>query len=894
MLDEIVCAVREGESRALVIRGEAGVGKSALLEYVAQTAGDLRVLQASGIESEMELAFAAVHQLCTPLLGSLPRIPGPQRTALETVFGLTAGVPPDRFTVGLGVLSLLSEAAGSRPVMCLVDDSQWLDAASAHALAFAARRLLAESVGLVLVVRDPSDELAGLPQLEVGGLSDEDARALLESAGPMLVDERIRDRIVSEAGGNPLALLELPLGLETTELGDGLGLPTRGSLAGTIEASFLRRIDAASGAARSLLLLAASEPIGDAILLRRAADLLGIDPAAVAESEDYGLLDIGERVTFRHPLVRSAIYGASSISDRRAVHRALGAATDPAADPDRRAWHFAAAATGPDESVALELERCSARARARGGLAAAAAFLQRAVVLTAEPSRRTDRLLAAAHASVQAGRFETALQLVTSIDRTSCSDLQRARSDLLRGQIASATAAGSEAPVQLLRAAQTLEGLDHELALETYLDAWGAALFAGSLSRGCTLRDVSLAALSSRLPMQSGRPSDLLLSALSELIIEGCAAAAPALRMATRAFSGSEISVEKGLQWGGLAAAAAVTLWDFESWLAVISRQVELAREAGALSLLSVALSGLAIPLSWCGDFVTASTVVAEADVVSEATQTRIAPYGAMLLRAYQGQEGAAVELIDSATRTAEAGGEGLAVQFARFAEAVLNNGLSRYEQALAAARQAIDGAHQPFLSAWALAELVEASARTGKPETSAHALDALARSVEGCETDWGAGTLARARALCSEGDQAGAHYLEALERLSRTPLKPEIARSHLLYGEWLRRGGQRVKAREHLRASHEAFSALGMEAFAERARRELQATGAKARKRTYESRDDLTAQESQIASLAAEGLSNPEIGARLFLRPRTVEWHLRKVFSKLGITSRKELGRMF
>jgi len=428
-----------------------------------------------------------------------------------------------------------------------------------------------------------------------------------------------------------------------------------------------------------------------------------------------------------------------------------------------------------------------------------------------------------------------------------------------------------------------------ELALETYLDAWGAALFAGGLANDCSLLEVSRAARAASLPAHPTRPCDLLLDGLSLLISDGCAAATPALRSAARAFGGHEISIEKGLQWGGLASAAAVTLWDFEAWLATISRQVELAREAGALGMLSIALSGLAIPISWRGDFAAASAVITEANTVTEATRTRIAPYGAMLLAAYQGSQADAARLIAETTKTAEAGGEGLAVQFGLFATAVLNNGLCRYEAALTAAQHASEAGPQPFLSAWALAELIEASTRQGQPDLAATALDALAESLDGCETDWGEGTLARARALVSEADSAK-HFRDAIERLSRTQLRPELARSRLLYGEWLRREGQRVEAREQLRASHEMFAQIGMEAFAERARRELQATGEKARKRIYETRDDLTAQESQIAALASDGLSNPEIGARLFLSPRTVEWHLRKVFAKLGVSSRKDL----
>jgi DNA-binding CsgD family transcriptional regulator len=891
LLDELVSSVRRGESRSLVLRGEAGIGKTALLEYLVESASDLRVARATGVESEMELAFASLHQLCAPLLERLERLPAPQRDALRIVFGLSAGPAPDPFLVGLAVLSLLSEAAEHRPLLCVVDDAHWLDQSSALTLGFVARRLFAEPVGLVFAAREPDVELRHVPALEVHGLGNGDAGALLGSAVPFMVDERVRDRIIAETRGNPLALLELSRGPAATQLAGGFGLPPARALTGRIEEGFARRVASLPEDTRVLLLVAAAEPTGDPSLLWRAAERLGIGPAAADGAQVEGLLAIGERVTFRHPLVRSAMYRSAAPEDRRAAHLALAEVTDPEADPDRRAWHRAAAAPGPDEEVAMELERSAARAQGRGGLAATAAFLERSVALTQEAARRAQRALAAARASLHAGAFEAAARLLATAEAGVLDELQRARVELLRGQIASASSAGSKAPGQLLRAGKRLETLDVNLARETYLDAWGAALFAGRLASGGDLLDVSRAARSAPRPPGPPHASDLLLDGLAVLMTEGRAAAAPMLKQGVSAYLREEIPVEKGLQWGVLASTAAVTLWDFDSWDAVITRQMELTRDAGALAPLSIALNGEGIVVTWRGDLAAAALVTAEADAVTEATGTRIAPYGALLLAALRGREAEATQLIEATIKDATAGGEGLAVEYAHWTTAVLYNGIGRYEEALAAAQRASDDTPELFVSAWALPELILAGSRTQKEERAADALERLAESATAGDADWGLGILARSRALLSEGEAAESSYREAIDRLSRSRLRPELARSHLNYGEWLRREHRRVDARKQLRKAHEMLTAIGMEAFAECARRELLATGEHVRKRSVETRDELTAQERRIAQLAREGLSNPEIGARLFLSPRTVEWHLRKVFAKLGIRSRRELA---
>jgi len=889
-LDALLVAVREGQSRALVVRGEAGVGKTALLEHLVAAAPDLRVERAVGVESEMELAFAALHQLCAPMLSHLERLPVPQREAVEIVFGRRAGAAPDRFLIGLAVLSLLSDAAEEHPLLCVVDDAQWLDDASAQVLAFVARRLGAEPVALVFAARESTAELRGVPELEVEGLGKADARALLSSVLRFVLDERVRDRIVAETRGNPLALLELPRGLTATQLAGGFGLLGAQALSGRIEESFRQRLGELPAESERLLLVAAAEPVGDPLLLWRAAERLGVGVSAAAAPETEGLLAIDRWVTFRHPLVRSAVYRSASLRARRAVHLALAEVTDPEIDPDRRAWHLAAAAPGPDEEVAVELERSAGRAQARGGMAAAAAFLQRSVALTQDPARRAERALGAAQANLQAGAFDTALDLLSIAESGALNELQRAWVVLLHGQIASATSEGGEAPALLLNAAERLEPLDVTLARETYLDAWGAALFAGRLTHSANLLDVSRAARSAPGPTHTANPSDLLLDGLCVLITGGPAAGAAGLRQAVKAFRDEEISVEKGLQWAVLASSAAVTIWDFESSEAIITRQVGVAREAGALTLLAIALNAQGMLVTWGGDFAAAASVITEADAVTEATGTRIAPYGAMLHAAFRGREAEASALMELTIEHAIAGGEGLGTQYAGWAKALLYNGLGRYEEALAAAQQASADTPDLFLFGWALPELIEATVRSGMTGRAAEALEELEGSAHASGADWGLGIVARSRALLLKGEGAEPLYLEAVDRLARTRLRPELARAHLLYGEWLRREGRRLEAREQLRIAHDMLVSIGMEAFAERALHELLATGEKVRKRTVETRDELTAQEEQIARLARDGLSNPEIGTRLFISPRTVEWHLRKVFAKLGISSRRAL----
>jgi DNA-binding CsgD family transcriptional regulator len=888
-LGRVLDAARAGRSGVLVVRGVPGIGKTALLEDALASASGFRVVRTAGVESEMELAFAALHQLCAPMLDRVDRLPGPQRDALEVAFGLSAGGAPDRFLVGLAVLSLLSEVAAERPLLCVVDDVQCLDLVSAQVLGFVARRLLAEPVALLVAAREPGQAFSGLPELLVEGLRLDDARELLRSAVMGRLDQRVQDRILAETGGNPLALLELPRALTFAELAGGFGVLDARGLPGRIEESFLRRLEVLPAASQRLLLVAAAEPVGEPVLMWRAAQQLGIGASAAEAAEAAGLLTIGERVTFRHPLVRSAVYRAASPQERRAAHQALADATDPGVDPDRHAWHRAQATLEPDERVAVELERSAGRAQARGGMAAAAAFLERSAALTPERVRRAERLLAAARAKHLAGAFDAALALAAAAEAGPLNDIQRARMSLLRGQIAFAFRRGNDAPPMLLAAARQLEPLDARLARDTYLEALSAALFAGRLALGAGLREMAEAA--SAAPPETSRPPDLLLSGLAVLITQGFAEGAPLLKRAVAAFRAADISTEEQLRWLWLACHAAALLWDHDSWDVLSLRLIRVSREAGALMALPIAYSTRAGVHLFAGDFTQAASVVAEAESVRESMGNSIVPYGALAVAAFRGREAEATVLIEAGTQTAERRGRGEGLSIIQWANALLCNGLGRYEQALTAAQQACEDSHVLWYANWSIAELIEAATRTGTPGRAAGALDRLSEITRASGTDWALGIEARSRALLTDGEGAEVFYREAVDRLSRARIRAELGRAQLLYGEWLRRRRRTREARDRLRSAYETFDSIGAEAFAERARIELRATGGQARGRTLEVTDALTAQEALIARLASEGASNPEIAAQLFISRATVAYHLRKVFVKLGVTSRDQLA---
>jgi DNA-binding CsgD family transcriptional regulator len=886
VLDELVAGVRAGQSRVLVLRGEAGVGKTALLRHLPTAASGCRIARAAGVESEMELAFAGLHTLCAPMLDGLGRLPAPQRSALSTAFGLSDGPPPDRFLVGLAVLNLLADTAEERPLLCIVDDMQWLDRVSAQTLSFVCRRLLAERVGMVFAVRASGDEqtLEGLPELVIQGLAVDDARLLLDAAIPGPLDERVKARILDETRGNPLALIELPRGLTPAELAGGFGLPDARQLTNRIEQSYVQRVEALPPDTQLLLLTAAIEPLGDVSLLWRAAERLEIGGEAGLPAEAAGLLELGARVRFPHPLVRSAVYLASDPGDRRRAHGALAVSTDPAIDPDRRAWHRAHATLMPDEAVAAELARSADRAQGRGGLAAAAAFLQRAAELTPDPAIRVERSLAAARAKLDVADVAAASDLLAAAQLGPVDDLQRARLQRMRAQIAFVSRRGRDAPPLLLEAAQELEPLDARLARETYLEAIASAMFAGRLGTGTDEQAVAEAARAASHVEPRGA-ADLLLGGLVTRYTQGYAASLAPLSRALRAF-GEPDGVGGDLRWLWLACRLAQDLWDDELWHALATYGVRIARETGALSLLPNALNHLAALNVHSGDFTTAAVLIGEVDAIEQAIGVPPLKYSAFKLAAARGDRATTQVLNGGPLQGAEMRGEGTAIGMRCVLMALLENSVGQYGSALTAAQRACEH-EETIVYGWGLVELVEAGVRTGRSDDAAVALERLSERTQASGTEWALGVDARCRALLLDDESC---YRESIERLARSRAAFELARSHLLYGEWLRREQRRVDAREQLRTAHEMFTGFGADAFAERTRRELQATGETVRKRTPDTRDALTPQEVQVARMARDGHTNPEIGAQLFISPRTVEYHLHKVFRKLDVTNRREL----
>ena len=882
-LAQLLDGVRAGRSGALVIRGEEGVGKTALLEDALVRARGCRIAQVSGVESEMELPFAGLHQLCQPMLNRLDRLPAPQGEALAAAFGFSGPGAPDRFLVGLAALGLLSEVAEEEPLICVIDDAHWLDRASAQALAFAARRLGAEAVAMVFAVRDPRPELAGLPELVLEGLRDGDARALLASVVNGRLDERVSERLVAETGGNPLALLELPRGLTRAELAAGFGIPGSAPVISRIEETFLRRLDPLPDESRQLLLVAAAEPLGDPLLLWRAAEKLGLAVEAAAPLEAAGLLKLGAHVRFRHPLVRSAVYRAAAPEERRVAHRTLAEVTDPEHEPDRRAWHRAQAAAGLDEDVAADLERSAGRARDRGGVAAAAAFLTQAAGLTADPHRRSVRALAAAQADLEAGAPDAALNLLTTAEAGHLDELQRARADRLRAEIAFSQRRGSDAPALLLKAARRLEPLDVYAARETYLEAIEAAIYVGRL--GDPREMAEAAAHAEPPPPGPERATDLLLEGYVALHTAGLATAVPTLKRALRA-----LRHEPDVRWLSLGCRTAADLWDDESWHALGWRQHRLALDAGALSMLPPALNFLSVAeCMHAGELDAAAALIDEMQSITPSTGSPEMAYGPIALAAWRGRAEETAALIMSAVQEANVRGEGRMLTLAEYAAAVLRNGLGDHASAVEPARRAWT-ADEPMLSAHALPELVEAAVRAGEPQLAVTAARRLSERARLSGSDWALGLDARSRALVAADDVAEPLYQEALDRLARCGAALHLARARLIYGEWLRGQGRRSDAREQLRAAHDICVAKGADGFAARAERELHAAGEPTRKRSPEPNAALTAQEARIARLAREGQSNADIGAQVFISPRTVEYHLSKIFAKLGIESRRQL----
>jgi DNA-binding CsgD family transcriptional regulator len=889
-LEALVTRARAERSGALVVSGEAGVGKTALLDRLAEgAAARLRVERMVASESEMELAYAGLQQLCWQMMDHADRLPAPQREALEAAFGLREAAAPSPFLVGLAVLGLLTEVADDDGLLCVVDDAQWLDEASARAVAFVARRLDAEGVAIVLAMRTVGEPFAELPQLVVEGLCDEDARELLRDAVAGVLDQRVADQLIAEARGNPLALRELPRALSPAETAGGFALVGSMPLERRIERSLLAQLEPLPAPTRRILLLAAADPTGDPDLLWRACALLDLGPEQLDAATRVDALVVGTRVGFRHPLVRSAVYRAAAPEERRRAHAALAEATAADRDPDRRAWHRASATLRPDEAVAADLERSAARARTRGGVAAAAAFLERAAELSPAPIRRAQRLIAAAEATHDAGAPEAALRLLDTARDQPLTRLQEALIARLRARAGYALRRDCRAPRQLLAAARGLEPLDPVLARDTYIEALAAAVYLGRLGDADEVATVANAILEATAGDDSDRARDLILRGQALLAARGQEAALPTLRRAHRAFL-EQAPDALELHWMWFASRAAQDLWDTKALRALADRQVELARADGVLTVLPIALSLLMLAQTVDGDLGGAEASCDEIDAIKHVTGHPLPQVGRMFLAAYRGQAEETERWARQLRADAQARGEGYAISAANFAEAILNNGLGRYEQAVAAARRELPYTHELSHAMRSLLELVEAATRSGERALAEQAVEQLAGVTRPVGNDWALAVLAMARAQLADGDEAEALYRDALERFERQRIPIMAGRCRLLYGEMLRRQHRRVDAREQLRAAHEVLAGCGLAGFAERAARELAATGETVRARTPDALDQLTEQELNVARLAREGLTNRDIGGRLFISARTAEYHLRKVFMKLGISSRTEL----
>jgi DNA-binding CsgD family transcriptional regulator len=897
-LNDLARNARQGHGGAVVVRGEAGIGKSALLEELADKAPEFRICRVVGVESEMELPYAGLQQLCGPVLDQMANLSPLHRNALEKVFGIATGSPPGRFLVGLAVVDLITKVAQQQPLMWLVDDAQWLDRASIQAIGFASRRFIGERIVVVIAARDSGEhcDLAGLPEIRLGGLSTEDADKLLDLVVTGPTDPPVRDRIIAETRGNPLALLELPRAWTTAELVEGLSESEYVPLAGHLELAFAKRLGELPADTQTLLALAAAEPKGDPALLWSAAEQLGLDWGAAAPAESAGLIEFGNRVHFRHPLVRAAAYRGAPIQKRLDVHRALAEVTDPIRDADRRAWHRASSTVAHNEGVAAELEQSADRAKARGGLLAAAALLERAALLTPDGEQRANRTLAAAKAKRDAGALDAALRLLSAVESGSPSELRSALAEQLRGKIAFDQRRGAAAAELLMRAALRLEALDARLARDTYLEALAAAVWASGADGRELIRKVAEAAQAAPAAEDGPRTSDLLLDALASRVTEGYETAAPTLTKALAAVRKQDIGASdvEGLLWlagNRVAGIIATETWDYETGRALAERQVMLARDSGALVQLQFALNFLANNVVLTGDMSAAVALVEEEQLLSAVTRVPPVGYSCLLLDAFRGDTPRAIPMIAATIETATKDGQGRIIAFAHYIGAVLYNGLGRHADALNCARQVVEWDALGYRTLVA-AELAEAASREGDTALLSETTAWVRSRAAATPTEWALGISARVQALdANAADTADSLYRESIEHLAKTPLRVELARSHLLYGEWLRRRGRRGDARDQLSIAHGALTGMGIGAFATRARRELSATtGRRTRRYVDTPSAQLTSQEFQIAQLVQRGLSNPEIGGRLFLSPRTVEWHLRNIFGKVGVSSRRQL----
>jgi DNA-binding CsgD family transcriptional regulator len=894
-IDRVLEAARRGRSAALVLHGEPGTGKTMLLDYAVESGGGFEIVRLLGIESETEFGFAALHQLLLPFLGGLRSLPAPQRDALAGALGLRRPDSPDRFLVALAALTMLARAAAKWPLLCIVDDAQWLDRESAGILGFIARRLSADAVAMLFVVRGPSErivELEGLPWVQIGGLPPDEAGQLLASAVAGRVDRGVSERVIAQTGGNPLGLIDLGGELSREQLAGEISLPDLLPLGGSLQARYLRQVRCLPGETQIFLLAAAADPTGDPALLWRAGEFLGFGVRAAAPAEVEGLLRVSPLVRFRHPLIRSAVYHGATLAERVRVHEALAKATDPQVAADLRVWHRAEAAIGPDEDVAAELERAADRARIRGGWAASARFLTRAATLTPDAESRFRRVLAAAQGETTAGGCVRAQALLDSVSGQLDDPVKRAAVQRIQGTIRYALDQTAEAASVLLDAARQLAPLDAGQARATLLEALAAARISGGLGKSGA-GDADIAQAIRALPLPSSAAAtigDLVLDADATLLLDGHEAAVPVLKRAVTAMLEAPISSAELLTLTGVGCTAAGALGDDHALYSLANWLEVQARDQGAVLPLSTALIFSGSSELFAGHLGQARARYAERGAI-EAARGGSCEVGLALVLAWRGRTAEARAQAAAAAQVATERGHGWKLVWLEYAHAVLALAMGRYEEAMAAAPHGYE--ENVLVSTFALPDLIEAAVRCGERASAEQALALVARRAAASPTPLTLGLLARSRALLRSETDAETSYREAISHLQHARGRAHLARTELLYGEWLRREKRQRDAREHLQAAYGTFQEIGADAFAERARLELAATGQTARKPAPSHRGGLTPQELQVAALAAAGFTNSEIATRLFISPKTVDYHLGKVFRKLGVRSRRHLARV-
>jgi len=887
-------AARSGFSAVLALRGEAGIGKTALLDFAVEQSPDLQVARISGSEWEMGLGYSGLHQLTLPFLGGLEVLPAPQRNALRSAFGMDFGSEPNRFMVALATLTLLAEVASERPLLCVIDDAHWIDEDSAGALAFVARRLHADRVAMLFGLREIREYLPmfeGLPALELSGLAEKPARELLGSVVHGRIGKRVADRIVSETRGNPLGLIALGGELSAEKVSSGSPLEIL-PISERLEQRFLRDVRALSQPDQALLLAAAADPTLDNDRLCRAGAVLGFENPEASEAGVGQLLDLGPPIAFRHPLIRSAVYYGSSTTDRRRTHEVIASLIDSDTDPDRWAWHLGAAAIGPDEDTAAVLQQAAERGRSRGGFSGSAGLLTRAAELTPNEHRRAERFLAAASATVMAGvpqRSQSLLDLaLPGLDSPAeLAEALRVRGATLRLLFDPAAVSA------LVEAARALEPYDIREARDTWLAALEAEVLAQHDMTGSSLRSVAAEAL--KVPEDSqnaGSMGDLLLKGIASRIAIGHSTAVPMLREAIAMMCTDGPYGEPNLPspWW-LGDIACRELWDDSSRREILHRLTAACRDRGALFSLSIALLAQFERETWVGHFDLAEALFVEGrDITTDiGMEVMLWDLFKVTLLGWRGLDAETRLVVAQSEALSESAGIGALLHHAYTGLVILELGGGKYEEALRYAQRIYDD-DPPGYGTQILPELVEAGVRSGHMEMAMAALDRLSDRVKMAGTPLALGILSRSRALVESGENAETLFRESIAQLAGTESAPEVARARLLYGEWLRREKRRVEARTELHLAYEAFDTLGANAFAERTRIELKATGAEARKRSAGTLNDLTPQEEQVARFAASGSTNPEIAAQMFLSASTVEYHLRKVFRKLGLTSRRQL----